>query len=215
MQSIVTLHTAGHGAGWRHEGGALESRITIDISKADATLAGLERKIPGAVMAGVKAGTLAMVRHVTRDKLLGQYLNRRTGTLIRSITASPRFTRTPQTILGEFGSNLDYARYHEEGFTGAIHVPAYNRIRSRALADAAKKFHRRKKFLTASQLRAVSPWIHVRAHARRVSYRARHFLRDTVSERTVEARRLVWRALYVLSRDGKTPTRADLRTGGA
>jgi len=149
-----------------------------------------------------------MVRDVTRNRLRGQYLKRRTGTLIRSITASPRIEVSEDFIRGLWGSHLGYARAHEEGFTGVVQVPGHTRrLIERVSSKASAKRVRRS--LKAGRKRFAN----VRPHGRRVHLRARRFMRDTVRDRSPEALARVRRALIHLVRTGEVPSASDL--GGA
>lgn len=164
-----------------------------------------------AVSAAVRASVLDMVRHVTKEKLLGQVLNRRTGTLIRSITASPGFLVTDQAVRGWFGSNLDYARMHEEGFKGTVEVPAHLRRHARG-----GRFEREARGLGLSLRdlrRQRALMIPVRAHTRKVDIRAKHFLRDTIRERDAASRAKLRSALLHLIRTGNVPSPGQLLTG--
>ncbi len=158
----------------------------------------MERKLAPTVGVGVRASILGMVRHVTKNKLRGQYLRRRTGTLIRSITASPRFLVREDLVRGAFGSNLDYARAHEEGFSGRVTVRAH----LRTMADQGGSFF--------SGLGGVHV-TRVREHARMMDIPGRHFLRDTVVERTPDAGLNVRKAVLVLADTRKVPTLTQVR----
>lgn len=72
---------------------------------------------------------IALQAHVVADKLTGQVLHVRSGTLGRSITY--RLTDSLHTLLGTVGTNVRYARIHEYG--GVIHLPAMVPRRARAL----------------------------------------------------------------------------------
>lgn len=96
--------------------------VSVTVSGAEAVEARLrhasERVRPFLVEAVTKE-TLALQAHVIQDKLSGQVLHVRTGTLRRSITE--RVTETGETIQGIVGTNLPYGRIHEMG--GVIHHP--------------------------------------------------------------------------------------------
>jgi len=149
-----------------------------------------------------------MVADVAKNRLLGQYLNRRTGTAIRSFPPSIRVEILDELIRGVWGSNVEYVRVHEEGFDGSVQVPAHTRrlieqVRSKA---AARRVRRK---LRAGRKR----FAHVRAHRRRVSFRARRFMAHTARDKGPEANRRVIRAIIHLVRTGEVPTLADV--GGA
>jgi len=160
------------------------------------------------VATGIRSGLGLMVRDVTTNRLRGQYLRRRTGTLIRSITASPHIEATEDFIRGWWGSHLTYARAHELGFEGTVQVPGHTRrLIERVSSKASAKRVRRA--LKAGRARFAS----VRPHGRRVHLRARRFMGDTVDAMGPEALRRVRRALIHLRRHGVAPSLTDL--GGA
>lgn len=71
------------------------------------------------VTQAVTKETFALQAHVVSDKLSGQVLHVRTGTLRRSITAAIR--ETEDGVTGIVGTNVTYAAIHE--FGGVIHHP--------------------------------------------------------------------------------------------
>ena len=181
--------------------------MTLDAQRAKVYLGALAGLLHRAVGAGVRVSILDMVAHVTKNKLRGQYLRRRTGTLIRSITASPRFATTPELVSGTLGSNLDYARVHEEGFVGRVQVKAHVR---RLVGPASSRAGARR--LRKALIAGRSTVAHVRAHSRHVNVRARHFLRDTVSEKRGEAGINVRKGIVLLAETGKVPTTGEIRS---
>jgi len=170
-----------------------------------------------------------MVLDVTKNRLQGQYLNRRTGTLIRSITASPFVQVLDTVIRGIWGSNLSYARVHEEGYRGRIRVPGHERGAHRRTGHSRRAHRRRPYTYTNRAGTSVTVRAHtvrggvirthrVRAHAvrslsRLVSFRARHFMRDTVRDQGPEAMRRIRRALIHLVRTGEVPSASQLGGG--
>lgn len=189
-----------------HGGGPCVDRktgLTLDLSKLHRVLKDVEDQLPKTLGVGIHSGLGLMVADVVKTKLIRAnppYLNRRTGTLIRSISASPSVTVTENVIRGTFGSNLDYARHHEEGFTGTITVPAHTR-----------KAHRRRGPSGRShQVKAHR----VRQHVAHVQLRARHFLSHTVRDRGADAVGKVRDALRFLFKHWRAPSASDLRGGG-
>jgi len=77
----------------------------------------------------VERETIALQAHVVEQKLSGQVLHVRTGTLRRSITYTMH--EDEDGIVGTVGTNLEYAAIHEYG--GAIHVPEIRPRRAKAL----------------------------------------------------------------------------------
>ncbi|HEY3175675.1 MAG TPA: hypothetical protein VGK94_07935 [Candidatus Polarisedimenticolia bacterium] len=189
----------------------------------DRFLGDLWSKLPGTISRGLRSGVNLMVREVVTTKLTDDnppYLNRRTGNFIRSVGASPSFkvegslAGASAIFSGQFGSNLDYARKHEEGGTFTEQVRAHTRVKNRSRAAEVRAKTRRKKFLTASQLKAISPYIHVRAHTRTVTYRARHMFGDTMKQNHFGAARRMRRALDLLHKNRRIPTLSEIAGGG-
>jgi hypothetical protein len=169
----------------------------------------------------VRASILGMVAHVTKNKLRGQYLHRRTGTLIRSITASPAFQSSEEVVRGTFGSNLDYARAHEEGFSGKVQVKAHLRklaprklLKARRLASG-EMILRAKDVRRNRRIARRSRFAHVRPHSRQVDIPAKHFLADTVADKTAETGANVRKAVLLLAETRRVPTLSQLRGRGA
>jgi len=81
-------------------------------------------KVPDALRSrlrqSVQEACLKLTGHVKQDKLSGQVLKVQTGRLRRSI--NQRIEDTTDGINGFVGTNVQYARGHEYGFTGTIGV---------------------------------------------------------------------------------------------
>ena len=108
--------------------------------------------------------TMKLAARVKSQKLTGQVLNVRTGRLRRSIT--PRVAGLGSTrVEGIVGTNVSYARQHEYGFTGTAQVRAHLRMVKMAFG------------------KSISPTqVHVRAHARNVTYPEKSFLRSALKD---------------------------------
>jgi phage gpG-like protein len=110
-----------------------------------------------------KAMTLAMLdlrAYVAQNKLSGQVLKVRTGTLRRSITQ--RVTETETSITGVVGTNVSYAAVHEYGFSGLVTVKEHLR-RSKSGKESV-----------------------VRSYARQMNMPERSFLRSALRDKTNE-----------------------------
>jgi len=156
--------------------------------------------------AGMRATIGVMVGHVVKNKLRGQVLNRRTGTLIRSVTASQEIRESDRGVRGSFGTNLDYGIRHEEGYTGPINVPA-RKVRAHVVREHVRNY--RGRAVTVRE-HTVAQHI-VRAHTAQVVVAARHYLRDGFREKLDEGLERFKRALRILVDTGKPPTQAELR----
>jgi len=155
------------------------------------------------------------VRVVTKEKLLGQYLNRRTGTLIRSEVASQRVNQGGDLVVGSFGTNLDYGIKWEEGFDGYETVPAHTRRRTASqrasFRAAAKRIGLSSKQVNASSsLRLGMQLIQVREHKAHRVYKAKHFNRDALNENAREAETRFAKATWFLEHNGRVPTLSDM-----
>lgn len=95
-----------------------------------------------------------LTAHVKGNKLSGQVLNVQTGRLRRSINY--KLTETGTGIEARVGTNVEYARIHEFGFSGTVKVREHMR--------KAKEAYK------------------VRAHTRRVKLPERSFLRSSLQD---------------------------------
>lgn len=112
--------------------------------------------------------SLELTAYVKEDKLSGQVLNVRTGTLRRSIHRDLR--TTANEVVATVGTNVEYARIHEYGFHGEQSVHEHLRMMKQAFGRP---------------VRNPRP-IRVRAHVRRVDLPERSFLRSALAD--LEAR---------------------------
>lgn len=110
---------------------------------------------------------------VKQDKLTGQVLHVRTGTLRRSI--NQKLLETGTGVYGQIGTNVKYAAIHEFGFDGIENVRAHLRRSSAQLA--VKRTQRAKK---------SEGEVTVRAHDRHVVMPKRSFLMSTLQDMTPE-----------------------------
>jgi phage gpG-like protein len=97
---------------------------------------------------------------VKQDKLTGQVLHVRTGTLRRSINQLIEETATG--VFGKVGTNVKYAHPHEFGFDGVVNVRGHVRHTKSGGTQ------------------------NVRAHARHMHLPERSFLRSTLRDMQVE-----------------------------
>ena len=75
-----------------------------------------------ALLSAVTKEAIRLQAHVVKDKLTGQVLHVRTGTLYRSINM--RVEDSGTSVIGAVGTNVWYGRLHEFGET----VPAHQRL---------------------------------------------------------------------------------------
>lgn len=190
----------------------IDPQIRIDLDDLEEMTEAYGTKLAKSVRVGVREAILLNVRDVTKTKLRGQYLNRRTGTLIRSVTASRSDEMTETMVRGSFGTHLDYGKAHEVGFRGQVQVAAHTRRLVRTRTNRQGQLSKKSaKALKRKLQRGLKTTAHVRAHSRRVNIRPRYYLRDTLRENIGKTKQRVIRALLVLGRTGKVPTAAAVR----
>lgn len=133
----------------------------------DAEVARRLRAIPGNVRGKVRESigrlVLRLQRKVMQEKLTGQVLKVRTGTLRRSIDQV--VLDEGSAIAGIVSTNVKYGHMHEYGFTGQESVRAHMRTIKQAWGKPLKDGPKQ---------------VEVRAHARHVDYPERSFLRSAL-----------------------------------
>ena len=120
--------------------------------------------------------TLRLMTISVDQKLSGQVLKRRTGTLARSVTQSPRTYVSGATVVGTVGTGnltgpggrapVKYGRAHEFGFSGTVNVREHMR-------QVKKVFGRE----LAAPVTAT-----VRAHPMQMRLPERSFLRSSLRD---------------------------------
>lgn len=103
--------------------------ITARITGDSATLLKLRSmtvSIRDALRAAVRREAIGLSRYVKEEKLSGQALKNRTGTLRRKINFTT--TETATSMTGSVGVKLSYARAHEFGFDGVVTVREHLRM---------------------------------------------------------------------------------------
>jgi len=92
--------------------------VTVKSDATRAALTAMSERIVAHLASTIRRLGLELVRHVKEDKLSGQVLNVRTGTLRRSINL--KMSAGSGSVKGSVGTNVEYAAIHEFGG----HVPA-------------------------------------------------------------------------------------------
>lgn len=83
------------------------------IQKLEGTM---PKRVRGELVLTVRRLAIELQRYVKQDKLSGQVLKNRTGTLRRSVYQ--RVDESPQSVTGRVGTNVFYGALHEGGFEG-------------------------------------------------------------------------------------------------
>jgi phage gpG-like protein len=102
-------------------------KITVDIRAEEflARLKGAGERLHAVMVRVVTRLSIEIQAAVVSDKLSGQVLHTRTGTLRRSINRV--VFDEPGRILAQVGTNVVYARVHEYGFQGIQNVREHAR----------------------------------------------------------------------------------------
>ena len=126
----------------------------------------LEPKIYNSLLFTITKLSIQLQAKIKSEKLTGQVLKTRTGTLRRSINY--RVDKTPSEIIGRVGIGADAAKYgimHEFGFRGTENIRSHLRTIKKVWG------------------KSISPkQISVRSHTRTVNYPERSFMRTALAE---------------------------------
>lgn len=120
---------------------------------------------------------IKFARKVKEEKLSGQVLKNRTGRLRRSI--APNVYGSGTTIIGEVGTNVEYAAAHEYGFHGTVTVKEHLRMMTKAFGRLVRNPHK----------------IKVSRHQAQRNLPERSFLRSVLEEMRPEIRQDLENAL--------------------
>lgn len=112
---------------------------------------------------GIGRAVLKLQRRVRSEKLSGQVLKVRTGTLRRSIDQA--VTESGNQVVGLVSTNVGYGRIHEYGFSGSVSVKQSLRLVKKAFGRP----------IPARE-------VMVRAHQRKVKLPERSFLRSALRD---------------------------------
>jgi phage gpG-like protein len=151
-----------------------------------AFLGGLAPKAHAAGKEEITRLTLRLLRTVKQEKLSGQVLRNRTGTLRRKV--NQRVEVNNLTTTGTVGVKLSYAAAHEFGFQGVVNVRAHLRaLKSKDMwaMRRGKKIGETESGIKVYKLRMVkqgSGYTMVRAHSREMKLPERSFLRSALRE---------------------------------
>lgn len=130
-----------------------------------AVLRSWSPQVQQAAHAAIGRSVLRLQSHIRRNKLSGQVLGVRTGTLRRSIDQAV-VTASSNRVTGEVGTNLKYGIAHEYGFNGSVNVKAHLRQIKQAFGRPLKQ----------------PVFVPVRAYSRHVSLPERSFLRSALKD---------------------------------
>lgn len=103
--------------------------VTVSTERLRSALIGMPGRLRAKLATVIQRLAIKFQAHVKEDKLSGQVLNVRTGTLRRSI--NQRVTIGASRIFATVGTNVEYAGIHEYG--GVIPAHTVVPVRARAL----------------------------------------------------------------------------------
>lgn len=154
--------------------------IQFTVVGDQAVVSMLQAKVPkltAAVRNSVTRASIMLLAYVKANKLSGQVLKNRTGTLRRKINF--RVTESPGKITGQVGVKLAYAAAHEYGFDGTVSVKASLRTIKQAFG------------------RSIAPvTFPVRSYTRHMHLPERSFLRSSLRELTSEIQGMIAAAVH-------------------
>lgn len=137
--------------------------ILIGKEKLIPHLREITTSVEGELRREVERLSILLTGKVKKEKLSGQVLKNRTGTLRRSINY--KVFSEPHRIYGIVGTNKEYGAAHEYGFHGVVNVREHLRMFTKAFG------------------RSIVPrQITVSAHNRQANLPERSFLRSTLKE---------------------------------
>jgi HK97 gp10 family phage protein len=149
----------------------------IGDAQVIARLKELPQKTQQSLTRAITKLAIELQSKVKQDKLSGQVLKRRTGTLSRSINRE--ITETANAVTGQVGTNVEYAAYHEYGFHGTQQIKEHLRTIKQAFG------------------RPIEPRsVTVAAHSRKVDYPAHSFLRSALHDMDATIRAGIADALH-------------------
>lgn len=138
----------------------------IGDDKVIANLKSMDIKIHASLLKTITRLSIQLQSNIKSDKLSGQVLKTRTGTLRRSI--NQKVSDSPTSIVGKVGIGKDAAKYglmHEYGFTGSQSVKAHLRTIKQAFG----------KSITPKQ-------VSISSHSREVKYPEKSFMRSALKD---------------------------------
>lgn len=198
--------------------------FTIRADGADEAarkLAEMRRSLPAAALAAVRGAVGYFIAYTVKSRfdMKGpRYLNRKTGTAIRSVTTSWKIEasqRDDTRVAAAWGSNLDYVMKHEFGGTYREHVRAYvRRLKprtSKKTRAAAREAIGMQSNLAAKRAQASALGVaYVREHSRTRTYRERRMFRDALDDRDYILGSALRFAVDTLQSEGRAPTTREV-----
>ena len=181
------------------------NRVTFDSREFRQVVVALRDKAPEALRNAGMAAALVISKHAIETKLIEAnppFLNRRTGTLVRSVSASPRSVLAGDRVIASFGSHLDYAYKHEVGGHFTEWIKGHRVRRYLRRAHAQRTFGGRRVWVGEAEI--GSHW--VKAHSVSRIYRRRRMFATALNEKREIVPALVRAALRLLGKTTEIPS---------
>lgn len=150
--------------------------VTVKAESLMAMLKGFRPRFRAKLLATVQRLAIDMQRAAKEEKLSGQVLHVRSGTLRRSI--NQRVEEKAGGIFGYIGTNVEYAGAHEYGFKGVVSIKEHVRREKKVISP---KYNKKKDvWIVRKKLTGFSTI--VSAHTRQMTLPERSFLRSTLMD---------------------------------
>jgi phage gpG-like protein len=130
--------------------------ITVDASVLEERLRKAPAEMRRALVVAAQRLAITAQRKVKGEKLSGQVLHVRTGTLRRSI--NQEVTETEDGVFATIGTNVRYAAIHEYGFDGQVNVRSFLR-KGREVRAHVRNVHLPERSFLRSTLRDMESQI--------------------------------------------------------
>lgn len=160
--------------------------IDAKIENSDCVIAQLNSisaRSQVAVRERMRSIVVELRSYVVKNKLSGQVLRRRTGTLSRSIDSA--VVENSQGVLGVVSTNVKYARAHEYGFSGAVAVKSHVRNIKKAFG------------------RDIAPMsVVVNSFTRNMNLPVRSFLRSSLGENANKIKKSLLDSVSISNKQG-------------
>jgi phage gpG-like protein len=176
----------------------MKASISVDI-RAEAVIARFRHmgaRMHDALLREITRLSVKLQAKVKDQKLTGQVLHVRTGTLRRSINRVVE--DRGEVIKAQVGTNVPYAHIHEYGFNGIESVRAHVRRSPRQMAMARYRTNKLGERIeikgSYNKAGGGEGEINVRAHARHMVMPERSFLRSALADMEDEIRTDIRRA---------------------
>lgn len=191
------------------------SGVSFDSKDFNESMGALAHLAPEALLSAGRASALVLSKYTIQTKLISAnppFLNRRTGTLVRSVAASPRAVLEGDRVKATYGSRLDYAFKHEFGGTFTEHVTAHHVNAHTRRGHARRSYGGKRVWVEETRVDSF----YVQAYTRVRTYRRRLMFTTALEEKRDVAPTAARVAINFVMANEKVPTPRQViaRMGG-